>query len=155
MASRPEPLLPEQFGPLQGVRIISTGTVVAEPFAAALAAEMGAEVVQIERPGLGDVTRSLSAPIGDQGEPKMNALWLQDRRNTFYTTLDFTVPEGKEMFLGLIAEADIWMESSKAGTWNNWGLDDATVLAVNPAIVITHVSGYGPVSQTHRTRRTK
>ena len=82
MTSRPESLLPEQFGPLQGVRIISTGTVVAEPFAAALAAEMGAEVVQIERPGLGDVTRSLSAPIGDQGEPKMNALWLQDRRNT-------------------------------------------------------------------------
>ena len=109
MTSRPESLLPEQFGPLQGVRILSTGTVVAEPFAAALAAEMGAEVVQIERPGVGDVTRSLSTPIGGQGEPRMNALWLQDRRNTFYTTLDFTVPEGKEMFLRLIAEADIWM----------------------------------------------
>ena len=143
MTSRPESLLPEQFGPLQGVRIISTGTIVAEPFAAALAAEMGAEVIQIERPGIGDVTRSLSTPIGGQDQPRMNALWLQDRRNTFYTTLDFTVPAGKEMFLRLIAGADIWMESSKAGTYSNWGLDDATVLAVNPAIVITHVSGYG------------
>ena len=143
MTSRPESLLPEQFGPLQGVRILSTGTIVAEPFAAALAAEMGAEVIQIERPGIGDVTRSLSTLIGGQDQPRMNALWLQDRRNTFYTTLDFTVPAGKEMFLRLIAGADIWMESSKAGTYSNWGLDDATVLAVNPAIVITHVSGYG------------
>ena len=49
MESRPESLLPEQFGPLQGVRIFSTGTLVAQPFAAALAAEMGAEVIQIER----------------------------------------------------------------------------------------------------------
>ena len=48
MSPRPEPLLPEQFGPLQGVRILSTGTIVAQPFAAALAAEMGAEVIQIE-----------------------------------------------------------------------------------------------------------
>ncbi len=143
MSPRAESLLPEQFGPLQGLRILSTGTIVAEPFAAALAAEMGAEVIQIERPRIGDVTRSLSTPIGGQGEPRMNGLWLQDRRNTFYTTLDFTVPEGKEMFLRLIAGADIWMESSKAGTYNNWGLDDATVLAVNPAIVVTHVSGYG------------
>ena len=143
MAPRPESLLPEQFGPLQGVRILSTGTIVAEPFAAALAAEMGAEVVQIERPGIGDVTRSLSTSIGGQGEPRMNALWLQDRRNTFYTTLDFTAPEDKEMFLRLVAGADIWMESSKAGTYDNWGLDDATVMAANPRLVINHVSGYG------------
>ena len=143
MAPRAESLLPEQFGPLQGMRILSTGTIVAEPFAAALAAEMGAEVIQIERPGVGDVTRSLTISAGDNGKSRMNGLWLQDRRNTFYTTLDFTVPEGKEMFLRLIAEVDIWMESSKAGTYDNWGLDDATVQAVNPAIVITHVSGYG------------
>ena len=77
MTSRPESLLPEQFGPLQGVRILSTGTIVAEPFAAALAAEMGAEVIQIERPGIGDVTRSLSTPIGGQDQPRMNALWIQ------------------------------------------------------------------------------
>lgn len=142
MAPRAESLLPEQFGPLQGVRIISTGTIVAEPFAAALAAEMGAEVIQIERPKVGDVTRSLANGIDGEG-PTINHLWAQDRRNTFYTTLDFATPEGKEIFLRLVAGADIWMESSKAGTYSNWGLDDATIHAVNPALVITHVSGYG------------
>ena len=48
-------LVPEAFGPLQGVRVLSTGALIAQPFAAALAAEMGAEVIQIERPGVGDV----------------------------------------------------------------------------------------------------
>ena len=142
MSPRSESLLPEQFGPLQGIRILSTGTIVAQPFAAALAAEMGAEVIQIERPNVGDVTRSLAN--GENGEgPTINHLWAQDRRNTFYTTLDFATPEGKDIFLRLIEGVDIWMESSKAGTYSNWGLDDETVLAVNPALIITHVSGYG------------
>ena len=48
-------LVPEAFGPLQGVKIVSSGTLIAQPFAAALAADMGAEVIQIERPGVGDV----------------------------------------------------------------------------------------------------
>ena len=50
-----ENLVTEKFGPLQGVKIVSTGTLIAQPFAAELAAEMGAEVIQIERPGIGDV----------------------------------------------------------------------------------------------------
>ena len=145
MERRAESLLPEQFGPLQGVRILSTGTLIAQPFAAALAAELGAEVIQIERPGIGDVTRGLgpNLRVKDADGPPVGSLWAQDRRNTFYTTLDFAAPEGRDLFLRLIARADIWMESSKAGTYAQWGLNDATVLAANPSIVITHVSGYG------------
>ena len=143
MSPRAESLLPEQFGPLQGVRILSTGTIVAQPFAAALAAEMGAEVIQIERPRFGDVTRGTGVVNKVEDGLRFNPLWLQDRRNTFHTTLDFTSREGREMFLRLIAGVDIWMESSKAGTFAEWDLDDATVLAANPAIIITHVSGYG------------
>ncbi len=143
MESRALSLVPDQFGPLQGVRILSTGTVVAQPFAATLAAEMGAEVIQIERPGIGDVTRGQGLPLGDVDGSPIGSLWAQDRRNTFYTTLDFAAPEGRDLFLRLIAGADIWMESSKAGSYSQWGLDDATVLAANPGIVITHVSGYG------------
>ncbi|MEE3167358.1 MAG: CoA transferase, partial [Chloroflexota bacterium] len=88
MASRPEPLLPEQFGPLQGVRILSTGTIIAQPFAATLAAEMGAEVVQIERPGVGDILRSLGLPLENPNGPSVGTMWVQDRRNTFFATLD-------------------------------------------------------------------
>ena len=143
MSPRPESLLPEQFGPLQGVRILSTGTLMAQPFAAALAAEMGAEVIHIERPGIGDVTRNLGLILENDEGARASSLWAQDRRNTFYTTLDFASPEGSALFLRLLADVDIWMESSKAGTYAGWGLDDAAVLEVNPAIVITHVSGYG------------
>ena len=144
MTQRPPSLLPKQFGPLQGVRILSTGTIIAQPFAAAMAAEMGAEVIQVERPGVGDaVWRNLEFPMQGENGAAIAAGWVQDRRNTLHTTLNLASPRGKEMFLALISHCDIWMESSIPGTYRDWGLDDETVLKANPRIVITHVSGYG------------
>ena len=144
MESNTPSLLPQQFGPLQGVRIISSGTIIAQPFAAEMAAEMGAEVIQIERPGEGDaVWRNLEFPIKGESGASTAAGWVQDRRNTFHVTLNLSTPRGRDMFLGLIPQADIWMESSIPGTYKEWGLDDETVLKANPRIVITHVSGYG------------
>jgi crotonobetainyl-CoA:carnitine CoA-transferase CaiB-like acyl-CoA transferase len=144
MTQRPPSLLPKQFGPLQGVRILSTGTIIAQPFAAAMAAEMGAEVIQVERPGVGDaVWRNLEFPMQGENGAAIAAGWVQDRRNTLHTTLNLASPKGKEMFLDLIPHCDIWMESSIPGTYRDWGLDDETVLKANPRIIITHVSGYG------------
>jgi crotonobetainyl-CoA:carnitine CoA-transferase CaiB-like acyl-CoA transferase len=138
-------LIPERFGPLQGVRIVSSGTLIAQPFAAELAAEMGAEVIQIERPGIGDVGwRQTGAKLkARDGITQIATNWLQDRRNMFCVTLDLSKPKGRDIFLRLIDRAEIWMESSKPGTYPGWGLDDATILARNPKLVITHVSGYG------------
>lgn len=136
-------LVPEEFGPLQGVRILSTGTIIAQPFAAALAADMGAEVIHVEQPRDGDVWRKLGRPIPVDDTTTVSTTWVQEHRNTFCVTLDLSSAQGKEMFLELVSKSDIWMESSKAGTYDKWGLDDATVLAVNPKLVITHVSGYG------------
>ena len=132
-----------RFGPLQGIRIISSGAVVAQPFAAAMAAEMGAEVIQIEQPGVGDTWRNQEFPMAKAGQPDVAAGWVQDRRNSHHITLDLSTPKGKELILRLISQADIWMESSMPGTYPKWGLDDATVLNVNPSVVIVHVSGYG------------
>lgn len=145
MESRAPSLLPEQFGPLQGVRILSTGSLIAQPYAAALAAEMGAEVIQVERPGEGDAAwrhLGMQLPTKD-GRGQIATTWVQERRNELYTTLDFSTPEGKEVFLRLIKECDIWMESSKPGSYTKWGLTDEVVLQTNPTIVIAHVSGYG------------
>ena len=137
-------LLPQQFGPLQGVRILSSGTIIAQPFAAEMAAEMGAEVIQIERPGEGDaVWRKLEFPIKGKDDTLVASGWVQDRRNTLHTTLDLSIPRGRDLFLRLIPHADIWMESSIPGTYKKWGLEDETVLKANPRIVIAHVSGYG------------
>src|ERR1051325_9732829 len=138
-------LVPEAFGPLQGLRVVSTGSLIAQPFAAALAAEMGAEVIQIERPGTGDaVWRNvgMKLPTPD-GNGQVATSWIQERRNTFCVTLDLACPEGRELFLRLVRVADIWMESSKPGAYTKWGLGDDAVLAENPRLVIAHVSGYG------------
>ncbi len=145
MDTRPASLLPEQFGPLQGVRIVSSGTLVAQPFAAALAAEMGAEVIQIERTGEGDASwrhLGIQLPAKD-GQGQVATTWIQERRNEWYVTLDFSQPEGKDLFLKLVKSCDIWMESSKTGSYTKWGLTDEAVLQANPKLVIAHVSGYG------------
>ncbi|MGO9453563.1 MAG: CaiB/BaiF CoA transferase family protein [Candidatus Binataceae bacterium] len=148
-------LVPETFGPLQGVKIVSTGTLIAQPFAAELAAEMGAEVIQIERPVVGDngwrnIGIRLTAPDG--GAP-VATTWVQERRNVFCATLDLSNPRGREILLKLVARADIWMESSKPGTYPKWGLDDAAIWKVNPKLVITHVSGFGQTGDPDYVQR--
>ena len=145
METRPASLLPEQFGPLQGVRIVSSGTLVAQPFAAVLAAEMGAEVIQIERTGEGDAAwrhLGMQLPTTD-GQGQVATTWIQERRNEWYVSLDFSKPEGRDLFLKLVKSCDIWMESSKPGSYTKWGLTDEAVLQANPKLVIAHVSGYG------------
>ena len=149
-------LMPESFGPLQGVRIISTGTLIAQPFAGQLAAEMGAEVIQVERPGGGDAgwrTLGITLPARDGGAP-VATNWIQERRNVLCVSLDMSQPRGRELFLKLIPHCDIWMESSKPGTYPRWGLDDDTVRRQNPQLVITHVSGYGQYGDPAYIRRT-
>src|SRR5579875_1221197 len=148
-------LVPERFGPLQGVRIISSGTLIAQPWAAELASEMGAEVIQIERPGVGDSgwrTLGIRLETAD-GSPPVATNWIQERRNMFCVSLDLSKPQGRELFLKLAARADIWMESSKPGTYPKFGLDDETIFKVNPKLVITHVSGYGQTGDPHYIQR--
>ena len=137
-------LVPEKFGPLQGVRVLSTGSVIAQPFAAVLAAQMGAEVIQVENPNVEDTWRGVGLKLPTNNATKeVSTSFLAERRNEFNVTLDMSQPGGKEIFLSLAARADIWMESSKPGAYERWGLDDATVLRHNPKLVICHVSGYG------------
>ena len=148
-------LVPETFGPLQGLRFLSTGTLIAAPFACSLAADLGADVIQFERPGAGDTgwrTIGLMVPTRDGG--KISTTWVQERRNFFCVTLDFSKPRGRDLFLKLAEHADVWIESSKPGTYARWGLDDETVHAVNPRLVITHVSGYGQSGDSQYSRRT-
>jgi crotonobetainyl-CoA:carnitine CoA-transferase CaiB-like acyl-CoA transferase len=142
--SRNAHLVPEAFGPLQGVKILSTGTLIAQPFAAHLAAGFGAEVIQVEHPsGTTDPWRVIDARLEGKHGVEVATGFVQERRNAFYITLDLSLPEGQELFLRLIRTRDIWMESSKPGTYAKWGLSDEVVLAANPGLVITHVSGYG------------
>jgi len=144
MERRDRSLVPEPFGPLEGVKVLSTGTLVAQPFAAHLAAAFGAEVIHVEHPsGTCDPWRRLDAAVTGPDGTAVASSFVQERRNAFYVTLDLSLPEGRDLFLRLAAGSDIWMESSKPGTYAKWGLGDDVVLAANPALVVTHVSGYG------------
>ncbi|MGH7905217.1 MAG: CoA transferase, partial [Candidatus Binataceae bacterium] len=137
-------LVPEPFGPLQGIRVLSTGSLIAQPFASSLMADMGAEVIHVERPGIGDGWRvvGIRLPTSDGGPP-VATNWIQERRNIFCITLDLARPGSHEIFFRLIRRADLWMENSKPGTYARWGLDDDTVMRENGKLVIVHVSGYG------------
>jgi len=134
-------IIPE-FGPLAGVKIVTAGTIVAMPHAANMMADFGAEVIHIERPKVGDTYRGL-APFAESSGKKVSTSWAQDARNRLSITLnlDLKIPEIKEIFLGLIKQADIFMESL---VWlDKYEISDEMLLEVNPKLVIVHISGYG------------
>ena len=131
-----------QFGMLSGVKVLSSGVVVAEPFAAALMAEHGADVIHVESTRHPETTRCLTLS------------WAQDARNRRALSLDLASPKGREIFCRLLQWADIWMESSKGGTYDKWGLTDEYVhSAINPKLVIVHVSGYGQTGVEEYVKR--
>jgi len=120
-----------KFGPLAGVKVLSSGSVVASPFSAMLFAEAGATVIHAESAAAPDTCRAIQYA------------WNQEHRNELALAINFPTDEGKEVFFKLIKWADIWFESSKGGTYAKWGLTDEVILKANPKIVIVHVSGFG------------
>ena len=134
-------IIPE-FGPFAGMRVVCSGSLVAMPFAATMLADFGAEVIQIERPGVGDTLRML-APFADVNGTKVSTAWAQNARNKLAMSLELNLKheEVKEIFYGLIKEADIFMENM---VWmDKLGVYDEELLKVNPKLVIVHVSGMG------------
>ncbi len=115
-------IIPE-FGPLAGVRVLSLGSIVAGPNTANLLADFGAEVVHIERPGVGDTLRVL-APFAKHEDKRVSTTWAQDARNRLSLTMEFSldVPECKEMFMDLVKSSDILVENmvwlEKLGIYN-------------------------------------
>lgn len=138
----PAPALIPSFGPLRGIRVLSTGSIIAMPHAANMFADFGAEVIHVERPGYGDTYRTL-APFVQDGERKVSCSWAQDARNRLSLSLELNmeIPESREIFLGLIKNSDIWFENL---VWlDKYGISDEMCLEINPRLVIVHVSGFG------------
>jgi len=118
-------------GPLSGLKIYSTGQNLAQPFAAALAAAWGADVINSEN-------TTIKCPS------RLQKYWFEvTHRNMREIALNIPTPEGREIFTKLIKWCDIWMESSKIGTYEKWGLSDEYIWSINPKCVILHVSGFG------------
>jgi crotonobetainyl-CoA:carnitine CoA-transferase CaiB-like acyl-CoA transferase len=144
------------FGPLQGIRVLDSARVVAGPWASTYLGEFGAEIIHVEGPPFGhpysDPTRTLPPflPEGIPPEQAVSESWVQYSRNKLSLGLDLKRPEGREVFLDLIRRADIWIESSRPGTYDGLGLSDALVHAANPRLTIVHVSGFGQTGTPER-----
>lgn len=125
-------------GPLDGLRVIDAGTMIAAGYCGALLADYGADVIKIEKPGGGDSLRDW--PPHRDGE---SLWWKVTARNKRLVTLDLRAPEGREIMLALAAEADAVIENYRPGTFAKWGLGYDHFAAAQPYIVLLHISGYG------------
>ncbi|MCH7932069.1 MAG: CoA transferase [Proteobacteria bacterium] len=125
--------------PLAGVRVLDVATFVAAPYCAALLGEFGAEVIKVEKPGEGDPLRRFGTPV-DGGD---TLVWLSEARNKKSVTLDLRRPRGAALFKRLAAVSDVVCENFRPGTLERWGLGYDDLRAVNEALVMLRVSGYG------------
>jgi len=126
-------------GPLKDIRVIEMGQLLAGPFCGQLLADFGAEVIKIEPPGVGDPMREWG-----QEKPHGKSLWFPVvARNKKSVTLNLRTPEGQALARQLIGTADILLENFRPGTMERWGLDYATLAALNPGLIMVRVTGYG------------
>lgn len=126
-------------GPLAGLRVIDLATVVAGPGCARYLGDFGADVIKVERPG-GDTTRSMGwVDPADE----VTLWWKLLGRNKRPITLDLKDPEDLAVMRRLVADADVLIENFRPGTLERLGLAPEDLLAVNPTLVITRVSGFG------------
>ena len=140
---KPVPAFIPEFGPLKGIRVLTTGQMIAMPVAASMLADFGAEVVFLERPGIGDGTRRAFPFAENEKGEQVSTCWIQDGRNRLSVTLEsnLNIPEAKEIFFSLIKNVDVWMENM---VWTEkLGSRDEELMEVNPSLVICHVSGFG------------
>jgi crotonobetainyl-CoA:carnitine CoA-transferase CaiB-like acyl-CoA transferase len=142
------PAVVPEFGPLAGIRILESARFVAGPWAATYLGEFGAEVVHVEGPPFdppyADATRTLRPLLpGPAPGEEVSESWVQYSRNKLSVGLDIRTTEGRTVFLDLARRSDIWVESSRPGTYDRFGLSDATMWEANPRLTIVHVSGYG------------
>jgi crotonobetainyl-CoA:carnitine CoA-transferase CaiB-like acyl-CoA transferase len=139
------PALVPPFGPLEGIRVVSTGIIVAQPYIGTKLAEFGAEVIHVERPG-GDPYRGM-APLLTRGPREHSCDEAEITKNKLSLGLDLKQARGIELLMALWKISDVWMESSAPGTLERAGISNELALAVNPSLVIVRVSTYGQFGQ--------
>lgn len=132
-------------GALEGVRVLDLSRVLAGPWATQTLGDFGAEVIKIERPGAGDDTRGWGPPFLDTSEGTRGdaAYFLCANRNKRSLAIDFTKPEGAALVQRLVPGHQVFVENFKTGGLAKYGLDYASVRALNPSIVYCSITGFG------------
>ncbi|MBA4503309.1 CaiB/BaiF CoA transferase family protein [Marinobacterium marinum] len=124
--------------PLEGVRVLELGSLIAGPYAASILAQFGAEVIKVEPPGTGDPLRRWRKMHKDT-----SLWWYSQSRNKKSLTLNLKDPEAQEVIHKLVAECDIVIENFRPGTLEKWNLGWDQLSAINPSLIMIRVSGYG------------
>jgi len=123
------------LGPLADLRVIELGQLIAGPFCGQLLGDMGAEVIKVEPPGVGDPMRAWG-----QGLP---VWWPVIARNKKSITLNLREADGQALLKRLVHDADVLIENFRPGTLEKWGLGYAELAAINPGLIMVRVSGFG------------
>ena len=132
-------------GPLSGVRVLDLSRVLAGPWATQALGDLGAEVIKIERPGAGDDTRRWGPPfaVDVEGGRSDAAYFFSANRNKRSVTVDIADPEGAALVRALARDAQVLVENFKVGALAKFGLDYASLAALNPALVYCSITGFG------------
>lgn len=133
-------------GPLSHIRVLDLGRIMAAPWATQILADLGADVIKVERPGAGDDTRAWGPPFltGANGEATKEAgYFLAVNRGKRSVTLDITKPEGQALVRQLAQRCDVVVENFKAGGLAKYGLDAASLRALKPSLIYCSVTGFG------------
>ncbi|MGH8789592.1 MAG: CaiB/BaiF CoA transferase family protein [Cupriavidus necator] len=133
-------------GPLSHVRVLDLSRILAAPWAGQLLADLGAQVTKVERPGVGDDTRSWGPPFlrdAEGRDTKEAAYYLAVNRGKRSITVSLEKPEGQRIVRELAMQSDIVLENYKAGTLERYGLDQASLRKLNPKLIYCSVTGFG------------
>ena len=130
-------------GALEGVRVLDLSRVLAGPWATQLLADLGAEVIKVEKPGAGDDTRHWGPPWHEHGEEKVAAYFLAANRGKRSVAIDFATEEGAALVRRMAADADVLVENFKVGGLEKFGLDAASLRAEHPRLIYASITGFG------------
>jgi crotonobetainyl-CoA:carnitine CoA-transferase CaiB-like acyl-CoA transferase len=137
--------------PLAGIRVLEMGRLIAAPFCAQILGDLGADVIKIERAGLGDDVRGYGPPfLNNQTSGGASAYYLGCNRNKRSVAIDFAQPEGAELVRGLAATSHVFIENFKVGGLKKYGLDEAGLRRVRDDIIYLSVSGFGVAGPSAR-----
>ncbi len=129
-------------GPLEGWKVLDLSQGVTGPYVTKLCSDYGADVIKVERPGFGDVSRRIGPFPGDNPHQEKSGLFLSLNTGKRSVTLDLSTRTGRELFLGLAAGADLIVESYRPGTLEKWGLSPERLAQAGPAALV-RISNFG------------
>ena len=138
--------IPPKAGALAGIQVLDLSRVLAGPWCTQILADLGADVVKVERPSVGDDTRHWGPPFltdADGNDTTQASYFTACNRNKRSVTIDMATEDGQQLIRQMALQADVLVENFKVGGLAQYGLDYASLAALNPRLIYCSVTGFG------------